>query len=410
MQKINEEKEAVFEFLKKVPLKASTVRTYESCYRAIETFCRGNDISTFTKEEADAFCNSQMIRCEKGEISLGRVQRMRRAATLLVYQMTDIELVWKQENYRQNSLNSIYEETLSKFRIFLTPSLAPSSVNNIMLTTRSFLAFMECCGKKDIERLTAEDVQKFIISKMPKWKRGMSKLTWAIKKFIVFVNNTENITINAEKYLTTAPIHKRLLPCFTEDEVDEILLALDTSTSLGKRDYAILKIALGTGLRGVDILGLELSDIDWRKNKITIIQSKTGVQNQLPLLPDVGNAIVDYILNARPQIDSPYVFLRHSSPHNGLSRKGSTAAKIFTRYLNRTNISHKAGDGRSLHALRRTVGTRLVKAEVPLPSIAQILGHKRIDSAKRYISLDDDALRVCCLDISDFETTKEGLY
>jgi len=70
---------------------------------------------------------------------------------------------------------------------------------------------------------------------------------------------------------------------------------------------------------------------------------------------------------------------------------------------------HKAWDGKTFHAFRRTQGTRLVEAEVPLPEVAQLLGHRNIDSAKRYISYDDDKLRVCCMGISEYATRKDGL-
>jgi integrase len=93
-------------------------------------------------------------------------------------------------------------------------------------------------------------------------------------------------------------------------------------------------------------------------------------------------------------------------PYDRLAASGSD---IINRYLAKASIEHKAGDGKSFHAFRRTVGTRLVKAKVPLPSIAQVLIHNKMDSSKRYISLDDESLRVCCLDISALETTKGGL-
>jgi integrase len=169
-----------------------------------------------------------------------------------------------------------------------------------------------------------------------------------------------------------------------------------------------MKLALGTGLRGEDIFGLRLADIDWRKYEISVVQSKTGTHIVLPLLPDVGNAVADYILNARPKADSSYVFLRHRKPHNWLGG-GRAGAQIMTRYQKSASLTHEAGDGKTFHALRRTVGARLIRAEVPLQSIAQQLGHKEIESTKRYLPLNDDMLRACCMDISNFAIAKEGL-
>jgi len=102
------------------------------------------------------------------------------------------------------------------------------------------------------------------------------------------------------------------------------------------------------------------------------------------------------------------VFSRHRKPHNWLG-DGPTGALIMERYQGEAGLSHVAGDGKTFHAFRRTVGARLVRAEVPLQSVAQQLGHKRIESTKRYIPLNNDMMRVCCMDISDYATTKEGL-
>ncbi|MDR1537156.1 MAG: tyrosine-type recombinase/integrase [Clostridiales bacterium] len=114
------------------------------------------------------------------------------------------------------------------------------------------------------------------------------------------------------------------------------------------------------------------------------------------------------VLNARPKADSPYVFLRHRKPHTWLG-DGPAGSLIIKRYQVAAGLSHVAGDGKTFHAFRRTVGARLIRADVPLPSIAQQLGHKRIESTKRYISLNDDMLRICCMDISDYATKKEDL-
>ena len=87
----------------------------------------------------------------------------------------------------------------------------------------------------------------------------------------------------------------------------------------GKRNYAMLLLALRTGLRSIDIVNLKLGDIQWKRNTIEIVQAKTGTPLVLPLLTDVGNAIADYILNGRPDSQQPYIFLRTQAPYRKLS-------------------------------------------------------------------------------------------
>jgi integrase len=399
----------VLDFLKGIPMSASTVKYYRSCYRTIGRYCASNSIIAFTDHEADDFFKYQTERHNQGEINLIYSLTLRKAAAMLADCMSGKELVWERRNYRRKRFCVEHEQVLSAFEKHIAPTLSPGSVKNVLITTRQFLERMESIGLQDLRKLTLDEVRRFVIDASPRHTGNMVNLTWPVKKFVSFLRDTGYTTIDAGRLIfCSSPKRTKALPCFTEDEADALLSATDRSTSLGKRDYAIMKVALGTGLRGEDICGLRLTDIDWRKSEISVVQSKTGTYVALPLLPDVGNAVADYILNARPQADSPYVFLRHRKPHNWLG-DGPAGAEIMKRYQERANLTHETGDGKTFHAFRRMVGARLVRAEVPLPSVAQQLGHRNIESTKQYLPMNDDMLRVCCMDIADYATKKEGL-
>jgi integrase len=401
--------EAVLAFLEGVPMSASTVKYYRSCYRTINRYCQCKGIREFSSTDAEDFFKFQMERHKNGEIGLIYALTLRKAAAMLADCVGGKELAWERRDYRRKRFCAEYERAIIEFKDHISPSLSSGSVRLIVQVTRQFLEYLEGLGILGFYRLTLADVMRFIIIASPRHKGSMVNLTWPIKKFLSFLKDFGYAAIDAEKLtFCSSPKRMKVLPCFTEDESVALLSAPDTSTPLGKRDFAIMKLALGTGLRGEDIFGLQLADIDWRKYEISIVQSKTGTHIALPLLSDVGNAVADYILNARPKVDSPYVFLRHRRPHRWLG-DGRTGAQIMTRYQESANLAHEAGDGKTFHAFRRTVGARLIRAEVPLQSIAQQLGHKAIESTKRYLPLNDDMLRVCCMDISRFATTKEGL-
>ena len=408
-KRIEDAVKAVLEFLMRIPLSAATVRYYRYCYRTISKFCQSNGIEDFSYKEMEWFNKHQKQRLENGEIKLICVLLFRKAAIMLADQLSGKKLVWERRNYRRKRICNKYESVLKEFELYLAKSLSLGSIQFIIQMSCQFLNHLETSGIRNLKKLTHDDVKRFIINVSPKHKNTMINLTWSIKKFLLFLNNNGIIRIDAEKILVnTVPRRIKALPCFTTAEADAILSSVNTSTALGKRDYAIIKLAIGTGLRGKDIFRLKLSDIDWRKNEICVIQGKTSRYVMLPLMPDVGNAVADYILNARPKAENTFIFVRHRKPHRWLG-DGPNGALIMKRYQKDSGITHETGDGKTFHAFRRMAGTRLIKAEVPLPSIAQILGHKRIESAKRYISLNDDMLRVCCLDISNYSTKKEGL-
>jgi integrase len=127
----------------------------------------------------------------------------------------------------------------------------------------------------------------------------------------------------------------------------------------------------------------------------------------LPLPALAGNAVAEWILHGRPGCDAPEVFVRLKPPLVKLGK--SAGSTLMRRRLARAGIDHAAHDGKSFHALRRTTGTRLIESGAGLPLAAQVLGHARVNSSRRYFSLAIEQLRQCCLPLEDFPCTREGL-
>ena len=397
-------------FLENVPLSSETVKNYRRYFNMINKFCQRNDFVRFSDEEFEVFTQFQLDRHKKGEIIFTYFRVLRKAATILADCWSGKELKWKSEIINKKTLSESYELALQKFEEFLVQSLALGTVRFMLGIARQFLFFLEKQGLCDLQSIKLEDVRQFIISVAPRNQNSMPRLVGVVKKFVSFLNDY-GCSINVEKLtIFTIPKRRKALPCFAVKEINALLSAIDTSNPIGKRDYAILKIAIGTGLRAVDIRNLKLTDVDWRGNQIFVVQSKTGRSIVLPLLADFGNPLADYILTGRPASDSPYIFLRHLKPHDKLSISIGNA--IIQRYQNKAGISRKAYDGKTFHSFRRKMGKRLLKAEMPIATIAQILGHTNIQSVKPYIALNDDMLRACCMDISSYgplTTRKEAL-
>jgi integrase len=156
-------------------------------------------------------------------------------------------------------------------------------------------------------------------------------MMYALRKLLTYLNaNTKANLPSSLVSLKTAQCRRRVLPCFSEQELSAILKCPDLRTGLGKRDYAILLLATFTGLRGIDIANLLLPDIDWMNDTMQVIQHKTGVMNHLPMDPAVSAAIADYILNARPNSDNSHVFLTSVKPFRKLNDVGSIYNIIVT--------------------------------------------------------------------------------
>ena len=196
---------------------------------------------------------------------------------------------------------------------------------------------------------------------------------------------------------------KKVLSCFIHEEVESILAQVDTGTAEGTLNYAIFYLASHTWLRISDIVNLKLVNIDWRKNEINITQRKTRRPLIIPLEADVGNAIADYILRGRPNPNSPYIFIRTIAPYTKLV-DGVTCRNILKKYLDGAGIVHLSGDGKGCHALRRSMGTWMLEADIPLPVLSPVLGHRNQDSTKQYLSLHHSMLAECALNLQGLES------
>lgn len=186
---------------------------------------------------------------------------------------------------------------------------------------------------------------------------------------------------------------------YSPDEVTKILETLDTKKPLHKRNYAIALIAARTGLRRSDIAALTFSSIDWEADKIEIVQHKTGVPLYLPLLPEVGEAIADYMLNARPISDSECIFVKHFPPHDPINP--ATINDIVFRATEKSGIDVNERK-RGPHALRYSLASHMLNRGETIKTVADALGHKNIQTTTIYTKIDTPNLGKCALSVPEY--------
>lgn len=184
---------------------------------------------------------------------------------------------------------------------------------------------------------------------------------------------------------------------YTPQEIEAIINAIDRTTSIGKRDYAIILLAARYGIRNSDIIGLRFCNLDWENNRLCFAQQKTGKRVTLPLSEEVGMAIIDYIKHGRPEIDLPYVFLSFKTPYNALSN--NTIANAVTTWMRNAGVNF-AAKRHGPHALRHSLATNLLHNDVTLPVISETLGHANTQVTTTYLRVSVDLLRECALDVS----------
>ena len=277
------------------------------------------------------------------------------------------------------------------------PGLSENKNREIKSIIRRFLLSLTGLGISDTSQIKAEHIQAFLSDISKTRMKSMDQVISSLRKLDRSLGNSGLPGLPYAGLLMAPRVRERkVYPVMPQDDLKAVLNSIERSSAIGKRDYAILLLAAGTGMRSGDIANMKLSDIDWYKNEIHIIQGKTNLPVNLPLQKGVGAALADYIMNGRPVSKSPQIFLRNKAPFHRF-KDGCSVACILRRRMMAAMISHKVGDGKTMHGIRRMIGTHMTIEGIPVTTIAQVLGHQDTDSTRAYISLDVEGLRECAL-------------
>lgn len=212
----------------------------------------------------------------------------------------------------------------------------------------------------------------------------------ALRMFVRFLIAEGRCPVGLEAAIPLVP-HWRLssLPRYLQpEEVERILALCNPITAVGKRDRAILLLLARLGLRAGDIVQLHLSDIDW-KDAWVHVYGKSRRQTRLPLTQEVGDALVSYLLEGRPQTDSDRVFLCCRAPFRPFAGHHAVSV-IVDRAMRRAGVA-PAGRG-AAHLLRHSVATSLLRQGVSLQDISTLLRHRSIQTTQIYAKVDVSTL------------------
>lgn len=174
---------------------------------------------------------------------------------------------------------------------------------------------------------------------------------------------------------------------------EKVLASCDRQSPIGRRDYAVLLLLARLGLRAGEIVMLELDDIDWRAGTISI-HGKGSNLSQMPLPPDVGQAIAEYLQHGRPNCSTRRVFICRKAPIRGFTRSGAVS-NIVARAFHRAGFDSATRKG--AHLFRHTLATGLLRTGASLPEIAEMLRHRSTACVTIYAKVDLKSLRSLAL-------------
>jgi len=173
-------------------------------------------------------------------------------------------------------------------------------------------------------------------------------------------------------------------------EVKQLFENLEVTSAKALRTYAMVHLAYSLGLRPVEISRLQLDDISFSKSQLTLKRRKNDNPLELPIPEQTLKAIVAYMVGGRPKGKNRHLFLSLSAPH------GPMVPGLVCRYIQ--EAMHKAGLHATAYWLRHTYAQHLLQAGASIYQIKEMLGHRHIESSRKYLHIHTDLMREVILD------------
>src|SRR5271169_1686371 len=272
-------------------------------------------------------------------------------------------------------------------------------VMGIAVTIRKKLAhvgrlFEHLAGRgKTWRTMALLDVDDFLIEGARRYSRSaVADMAGSIRSFSRFLFATSRIPIDlAEAVISPVqPRFERPRRALYWEEVRRLLRSVDTSTSRGLRDHALLLMMSTYGFGAGEVIRLQFEDIDWTAATIRVIRPKTGVSFMLPLLPPVAKALASYLRKGRPQnTPTRHLFVAMKMPFHSLD--GSSSIRhILIKHGRAAGLdASRLGS----HVLRHTHAARQIDLGVRPQVLSDLLGHRDSESISAYVRIAPETLR-----------------
>jgi integrase len=379
--------------------KDSTMVWYRGCWRRLQKYFAGRGVEEFSLDLAMAWVDESCGFFGKeraGTLKPNDIYLFRVAQMLGEYAAHGAVL--RRYSRSVSKLDGSGADTVARFQAWLrVADRAVSTVRTYRTVAGEFVAFAGTRG--GLASCDAATIGAFVATLAGYQAKTVEQKLCALRSFLRFASADGLVDAACLEAVPAARSSRQagISSVWDPGEVARIVEAIDRDNPCGKRDYAIILLITRLGLRGVDVRRLEFADFDWPGNRLLVTQAKTGHRVQLPLLKEVGWAVIDYLRHGRPDSDCPQVFVRHLAPIGPFSDQDHLH-QILVKHARVAHVPVSEKRRHGMHSLRHTLATRLMEGGTPVEQIADILGHQSVQSTGVYLKSSLGLLSKCALD------------
>jgi integrase/recombinase XerD len=272
--------------------------------------------------------------------------------------------------------------------VYLRTLSSPQTIKTYNTELRLFVSYVEVELGKRLDELTAEDISLYREHLIKTYAAATAaKKLAALRRFLIFTYMAGATTVNPEalRFFAKSP-RVRQDPSYnvlTEDELSRMLSAARTTSY---RDYVLLAVMAGCGLREAEVVDVRVGDFqDVGRDQILLrVRGKGDKIRNVPLSPELWQLVQRFVVLTRRSFNSHLdarkpLFISRVGKDKPLTTR--SVQNIVKKYVRAAGITKAI----SPHSIRHTVGTNMAVNEAPLLVIQQFLGHSDPKTTMRYI-------------------------
>lgn len=390
--------------LESIGYKKSTREQYLAYYKVFIKYCKKKGVFHFSLDLGKQFLREhhkhEWADFEKLSISQNYLQRH----IWMLYEFQQYGKICQKRRSPKDMNLSYFEGVLADFIAYeMEKGLKDTTLKGKEFSARRVFKYFESIGIKNTKDITPEHVYGFLSSKAYYSVTTKEAFQYLLRNLLGYMSQKGLCNKELAQMFPVISIHtKNSYPSyFTPECITKLLQNIDTETMYGKRDYLVLLLATTLGMRCTDICRLALEDIDWKRKTVSFVQSKTGENVSLPINDELLMALADYIKNARPICDYKEVLISNRAPVKPFEHKNFYG--MLQKYFKTAGITFKEDQKHGMHAMRSSLASNMLRSEIPIPVISNVLGHKYTDTTGIYIKIDLEGLRKVALEVPRYE-------
>lgn len=369
-----------------------SLKGVERVWRNLEKYLQGKGIIYFTKEVGMEFLE-YLYHYSVDPCSPSNQDRLRAIQLLIDFQTHQRVLIRKRS--KQVKIAEPFQADFLAFMDYRkNAGISSRTLEYYTIYLERFSQYLMDHAVTHVNEIDVSHIHGFIQSTSAAYRTSTLYCTSCLLRVLFrYLFEMQVIQQNLAYSVPTVKCSKKskIPSAYSQEEINRLLSCIDRGNPKGKRDYAMVLIAVRLGIRASDICGLTFDDFKWESNTIELRQEKTNEPIVLPLLNDVGEAVIDYIKYGRPTLSRKEIFLRLSAPIGPM--RAPTLHSIVTYYMNKAGIAIPEGKKHGPHALRHSLASTLLQNNTPMPIISEVLGHTDSETTSVYLKIDTLHLR-----------------